>query len=1635
MSEVFSIQFSIQLSNHTTQPDGKTGVWLDLPATAEQVAAAMGQIGVTQDNPWDYFISGFSSPEGRHLAIPYDMALASGVNELNFLAARLEKLDAYEIGTLNAALQQKNTEMRTISRIIDYADNLDYFVNLPDIHTVAALGDYYLNRSGMVDMPDEWKPAIDTAALGKHIAGLEQGAFTEYGYIVKSGDQWQRVYEGQPVPEEYRVLSFPPPQVERDEASRPQREPEQTGPASQPVIPIVLTGRNNAERIKEITDKLEAGIQALFESERYKNYLTAMSKFHNYSFNNTLLIAMQKPDASLVAGYNKWKDEFERHVKRGEKAIKILAPAPYKVRRQVEKLDASGRPIPGPDGKPLTEEQEVTVPAFKVVSVFDVSQTEGREIPDIAVDELTGSVERYQDFFIALERTSPVPIAFEDIESGAHGYYHLEEKRIAIDEGMSELQTLKTAIHEIAHATLHAIDKDATPEELADRPDRRTREVQAESVAYAVCQHYGLDTSDYSFGYVAGWSSGKELSELKASLETIRATANELITKIDGHLAQLQQEREAQQEQAPPIWNGLDGLINDKPFMPGATPEQQANALIDFAERDGQRLGNGERRLIVDYANVIRDYHKVADLINELCEDGYELQHGSMDIAVKMRVEREIADAPPLLLDPDAEPLVTVIWSESADLRDGEQMPLSQADAVFKALDDAMKNEPGYDKTKFRIDFTMNGKADNYEGRQDFGDGDGSLIEHIQGYHEYYAQAEHWKKSVIETSGIEGWEQDKAERDMILGEFIPYLKLHCNLSAMEREAQRPLQSGETLTPEQTAYFNAVLNYVRECRPMLNRGEVPLPEPPRLADFNVDLQEYKKQVEAEIAQEAAAAGMTVEEYAANGYEPAAQPETAQTTDTPESPAPDTPEQAEPPAPVLTELEKKAVEIAKGYEKLPLQDRIDVIARTFGCTTGKIETSPCRGKWRGTSDISIRFDNGTSLAIGNYRTPKAKTVKVQSECVNAVLVRYNPEIVQATKEAATAALLRKEVKDNAIAAQRGLKPYTFLNVELHDGADNKSGYMGWYYVTLAVDGKICTHLETGLAHDIASGKVSDTPTRENYFTSGALKEDQVDYVMNNVGFSSTSDLYSLPLHDDVRERAERTLAERNAAEQEQDTFSIYQIKRGDETRDLRFEPYDRLQAAGLAVDPANYDLVYTAPLRDTDTLESIYQKFNTDHPADFKGHSLSVSDVVVLRHGDRQEAHYCDDVGFREVPEFLRENPLRTAELSTEQNENMIDGVLNNAPSPGEVAAKEEAGEPTAKQPEAPEQAPVHYYTINEDAARRAKEANSFYDYQPGSATAEYRGMVDKAVEIAQRQKKRVAPEFHDKIDLLLDTYARLLAQNMNKGYEIAARVPSVMIAGPANFPVKKKQKQNAADDKNMREWQEIQGLLDKIRSTGMGGISADDPNAIEKLQAKLEKLEATQEMMKAVNAYYRKHKTLEGCPHLSQKSIEAFQSGMAEGGGGSPFLPWQLSNNNATIRQVRSRIEQLTRQRENVFVGWEFDGGTVEINREANRLQVFFEGKPDEATRNILKENSFRWSPKAGAWQRQLNDNTFCVVDRIAFLRPLSGEKPSELQAKARKAQEKPSIRAQLKTAKEGQQPKAPTKEKSQDLEV
>ena len=1248
--------FSIFLDNRAeAQTGGPHGYWLSLPTSAEQVQETLKEIHITADNQQDLFIGDFSAPEGKPLELPEDLIKTASVDELNFLAAQLQKLDAVELAELNAVMQSP-AKMQTIGQLLDYAENTDCFV-LINAKDNRSLGEYYLNDSGLFVVPDPWKPAIDTDRLGSFIANEEQGTFTDYGYILRTSDEWQRVHEGQPVPEEYRVMAYPAPEILREE-SKVQPEAATPAKAPQPVTPILLNGQNSAERMKEITDRLETGIQELFESERYKAYLTTISKFHSYSFNNTLLIAMQ--GGQLVAGYNKWKDDFHRNVKKGEKAIKILAPAPFKAKKEVQKLDAQGRPVMGKDGKPVTEVQEIQVPAFKIVSVFDVSQTEGEPLPSIGVEELTGSVERYGEFFKALEQTSPVPIGFEDIPSGSHGYYHLTEKRIAIQEGMSELQTLKTAIHEIAHSKLHAIDPEAPAIEQADRPDSRTREVQAESVAYAVCQHYGLDTSDYSFGYVAGWSSGKDLKELKASLETIRATAHELITTIDGHLAQLQKERQAQQEQPqaapleqaaeqpdpdsvfsklppeqqqemtasvkamlqtlidadlkstgevsqgtkeaaqaqgftiagdgtleqakapqeaayrlesgeylyiqtsetgydytlydpdykeldggqldnpdlslaeagkeilaiherpagtiepltgdglddfleateqanaipqPQAWNGIDGLLNGKPFMPEASPADRAAALIELAEKNAPRLGSEERQLIVAYAEAVGDNDKVIGLINRLCEQGYELQKGQMDSFVKSEIESEIAVANAkrqIAQNPAAEPVVTILWSESPHLKDGQQMPLHEAEAVFKELDSARRHEreqPGYtghwyDKTKFRIDFTMQGQPDSYEGRQDFGDGDGSLIQHIRGYHEYYAQDESWKNHVLHHEGPEAWEADKAQRDMLLHEFVPYMELHCNLATMEQEARRPLRSGETLTPEQTAYFNAVLDYVKECRPLLNQGQYHLPEPPQLADFDQSLQDYKKQIEAELEQEAATAGLTVEEYVASDYEAPAQP----------------------------------------------------------------------------------------------------------------------------------------------------------------------------------------------------------------------------------------------------------------------NFSIYQVPPGPEGRDFRYRSYEELQADGLSVDRKNYQLIYSAPLDKDITLDEIYRRFNMEHPADYKGHSLSMGDIVVFRQDGKQTAYYVDEgADYRQVPEFFaqpekqltpdecmtgeqiqtprgrfyltdrsreqmeaagygfhhqsedgrylimangtrvfaipaqQESHIKTAEMSTEQNYNMIDGMMNNAPSMEELEARAKAGE--------------------------------------------------------------------------------------------------------------------------------------------------------------------------------------------------------------------------------------------------------------------------------------------------------------------------------------------------------------------
>ena len=575
------------LSNLGKYTEGRpAGEWVTFPTTAEHLKEVFDRIGIDFKHYEEWHFTEFQSPIP---GLAEHLSEYSHPDELNYLGKLLEMQFDDDREKFIAAIEYGD-HADSLQDIINLAQNLDCYWIYPSVHNEEEYGRYLVDELEEPELPEEAKKYFMYEEYGRDASINDDGMFTEKGYIYNNRNTFTEWYDGRDVPQEYRVTPQPPQRSRPDpekadfDAAAPGQRTAQTAEQPQeprPVIPIVLTSEKPAEKLKEITDRLEQGIAELFDSERYKEYLKVMSKFHNYSFRNTVLIAMQKPDASLVAGFSAWKNNFERNVMKGQKGIKIIAPSPYKIKQEMQKIDPhTQKPIIGKDGKPVTEEKEVTIPAYKVVSVFDVSQTEGKELPDIAVDELTGDVDRYKDFFAALEKTSPVPIAFENIEGGSHGYYHLEDKRIAINEGMSELQTLKTAIHEIAHAKLHDIDLNAPKDEQQPHVDRRTREVEAESVAYTVCQHYGLDTSDYSFGYVAGWSSGRELSELKSSLETIRSAAAEIINSIDENLAELQKAQDKEQTA------GQEQPTREEKAAPKEQPQPEAPAKADTAGKE-----------------------------------------------------------------------------------------------------------------------------------------------------------------------------------------------------------------------------------------------------------------------------------------------------------------------------------------------------------------------------------------------------------------------------------------------------------------------------------------------------------------------------------------------------------------------------------------------------------------------------------------------------------------------------------------------------------------------------------------------------------------------------------------------------------------------------------------------------------------------------------------------------------------------------------------------------------------------------------------------------------------------------------------------------------------------------------------
>ena len=597
-SEDMNEPLNIQLLTHEMREKGNNdGAWLKLPATAEQLNAALARIGAQgNEQGKDFFIN---ACEARVKGFDFNLVASTPINELNYLAARLATVDDFDTEKLYA-LQNTDYALKEIKQFIEYPDNTAVYAFMPDITNTVELGKYNLDVSDLLQMPEAWKGAVDVEKLGMICAANEGGKFCEQGYIFQSGDAWQEVYKGRgDIPQEYRIMpetenpgveydtiitraaaAEPPAQTTEPTArtAPPTQPTEPTKAAAITAAPFVLVSDNPKDKLIEITGKLENGIKGIFESEQYKSYLKTLSKFHNYSLNNCLLIAMQKPDATHVGGFNFWRDDMKRPVKKGEKGIKIIAPSPFKAKKEVDRVDANGKPVIE-NGKRVKDTVEVTVPAFKVTTVFDASQTEGEPLPTLGVSELTGDVDKYKDFFAALEKTSHVPIGFEEIKTEAKGFYHQMDKRIAINEGMSELQNLKTAIHEIAHARLHAIDTEK-PLQGQQTADRRTREVEAESIAYTVCQHYGLDTSDYSFGYVATWSGDKELDTLKSSLDTIRKEAAAIITEVDKHFAELQQDREQTADRQPGFETWSEpATAENAPDNPGV-PSDDINAYL-----------------------------------------------------------------------------------------------------------------------------------------------------------------------------------------------------------------------------------------------------------------------------------------------------------------------------------------------------------------------------------------------------------------------------------------------------------------------------------------------------------------------------------------------------------------------------------------------------------------------------------------------------------------------------------------------------------------------------------------------------------------------------------------------------------------------------------------------------------------------------------------------------------------------------------------------------------------------------------------------------------------------------------------------------------------------------------------------
>ena len=918
----------------------------------------------------------------------------------------------------------------------------------------------------------------------------------------------------------------------------------------------------NRERLREITDGIEQGIKELFESEKYMRYLSVMSRFHRYSVNNTMLIYLQKPDATLVAGYNKWKDQFERHVKKGEHGITIIAPTPYKKKIEEQKLDPDTKaPILDKDGKIVTEEKEIEIPMFRPVKVFDVSQTDGKPLPELA-SSVSGNVQNYEVFMEALRRSAPVPITFEAMAADTDGYFSADDQRIAIRQGMSEVQTVSATVHEIAHSKLHdpkkyetvqswkvvleseggtkhdfkldfateaeaeqfaadmdwryvdenqfewrlAVEEDLTAEKQAIK-NRHTEEVEAESISYAVCQYYGIQTGENSFGYIASWSQGKELKELRASLETINKTSGALISDIDRHYKEICKER------------GIDP--NVKAETKEDTIEQLASDLDAFSfDHDTYA-----------YRDAVDDREEA---LRELTET---IHNGNVD-GIRQWLQVFIAENEP-----------------------GES--IVQANALLNRLEQLAPAEKQAEQKTEISDSTLRyyvAECMEFPNLGEYHD-NLSLEEAIRIYQEIPAER---------MNGIKGIGFELKDGSDYEGPF-------------------PILTGQTIDLDTIQ----AIDYYRD-NPLVQKA----------------------------VQELAAA--------------------------------------------MPEMEVLGAD-ANQQEALLLID-----------DTTYLHIQPCDSGWDYTlyDAASMKELDGGQLDAPELPRRKAVLQICDDHDLDGSSVRHASLSMIGTLQETAYQQMQAQVSQVTASAQlpdaqeQALDEYPMPDEQV--SALDMQEY-GYFY-----EGMLPVTRERALELDAAGLTVyvlHEDNTESMVFDPQEIMEHGGLFGVDREEWEQ-----SPQFHEKVMERQEHQQEREQAfLSQERDCFAIYQVSR-DDPQNVRFMNLDWLHSHNISVDRSNYDLIYTAPLSESGTvpeqLEKLYQQFNLEKPVDYHSPSMSVSDIVAIKQDGKVSCHYCDSVGFTQIPGFFSQNPLKNAEMTVEDDYGMIDGIINNGAKEPTVAQLEQ-----------------------------------------------------------------------------------------------------------------------------------------------------------------------------------------------------------------------------------------------------------------------------------------------------------------------------------------------------------------------